>query len=227
MSLITKDQKFSKKFHFSKFKFYGTLTSCQVSEKLNEVFSRNARRGWTYGQDRIYRTPVGSAGGSKNGIVTKRLTAVTNNVNLSYIVKFITERLSKIIFHRKHLKHHRTASKTFKESFEAVCFLDIDFSENLFIPVKFEPQSMHWSHEQVTIHSGIVKTSSMKSYRPYISNYGKHDQYFVQHCIDNMLKQTVIPEGSYIVIERDNCSRQYKSVAHFFGIQQFSNYGME
>ena len=46
--------------------FYSTLTSCQVSEKLNEAFSRNARRGRTYGRDRIYRTPVGSAGAPIN-----------------------------------------------------------------------------------------------------------------------------------------------------------------
>ena len=40
---ITKDQKFSKKFCFSGFSsFIGTLTACQVLEKLNEAFSRNA-----------------------------------------------------------------------------------------------------------------------------------------------------------------------------------------
>ena len=32
---------------------------------MNEAFSRNARRGRTYGRDRIYRIPVGSAGGPK------------------------------------------------------------------------------------------------------------------------------------------------------------------
>ena len=44
---ITKDQKFSKKFHFSK--FYDSLTSCQVLEKLNEAFSRYARHRQMYG----------------------------------------------------------------------------------------------------------------------------------------------------------------------------------
>ena len=43
---ITKDQKFLKKFRFSNFSSF-TVTSSQVSEKLNEVFPRNARRGWT------------------------------------------------------------------------------------------------------------------------------------------------------------------------------------
>ena len=40
------------------FKFYGTLTSCQVSEKLNEPFSRNARRRQTDG--RTYGHPDGT-----------------------------------------------------------------------------------------------------------------------------------------------------------------------
>ena len=53
-SPITKDQKFSKKILLLQlFKFYGTLTSCQVSEKLNEAFSRNAHRGRTDGTEFI------------------------------------------------------------------------------------------------------------------------------------------------------------------------------
>ena len=35
--------------------------------------------------------------------------------------------------------------------------IDVDFPENLKVPVKYEPQSIHWSHEQVTIHSAILK----------------------------------------------------------------------
>ena len=32
-----------------------------------------------------------------------------------------------------------------------------------------------------------------------------------------------VPEGSYIVIESDNCSSQYKSCAHFYGMQKLAN----
>ena len=105
---------------------------------------------------------------AKNGKVSKRLTAITTNANLTFIVNFISEILSKIIHHRNHLKHYRTSIKLFKESIDAICYLDVDFSENLTIPVKFEPQSLHWSHEQVTIHSAILKSLTGKSYHPYV-----------------------------------------------------------
>ena len=49
-------------------------------------------------------------------------------------------------------------------------FIDIDFSENLKLPVKFEPQSLHWCHEAITMHSGIVKLHREKSYHPYVSD---------------------------------------------------------
>ena len=35
--------------------------------------------------------------------------------------------------------------------------LDIDFSENLTVLVKEEPQSLHWSNDKITVHSGILK----------------------------------------------------------------------
>lgn len=159
----------------------------------------------------------------KNGKTVERLKAVTNDVNLKYIVNFISDLLPIIIHHRNHLKHYRNTSKIFKESFDAVCYLDIDFSENLTIPVKYEPQSLHWSHEQVTIHSGIVKTSQSKEYHPYISNDRKHDQQFVHICLQKMLENVTLTPQSYIAIESDNCSSQYKSCAHFYLIQQLSN----
>ena len=55
------------------------------------------------------------------------------------------------------------------------------------IPVKFEPQSLHWSHEQITVHSGILKYNGVKSYHPYISDDRKHDQHFVKIAMKEML----------------------------------------
>ena len=40
--------------------------------------------------------------------------------------------------------------------------------ENLSIPVKYEPQSLHWAHNQITIHSGILKVDGVKSYITHI-----------------------------------------------------------
>ena len=96
-------------------------------------------------------------------------------------------------------------------------------SENLSVPVRFEPQSMHWHHGQVTVYSGILKTQGAKSYHSYISDDHTHDQQFVYVALKKMLEGKNVDAGAYVVIESDNCSSQYKSAEHFFTVQQISN----
>ena len=130
--------------------------------------------------------------------------------------------MKKIIHHRNQLKHYRNTIHTFKEQFDAVS-IDIDFAENLTVPVKFEPQSLHWSHEQITVHSGILKCAGEKSYHPYLSNNKKHDQTFVSITIKEILNEARFEAGSYCIIESDNCTSQYKSAAHFYDLQEIAN----
>ena len=160
---------------------------------------------------------------TKYGKTTKRLKAVSTKAGMEFITNFISKLLSKIIHHRNQLKHYRTCIKIFNENFDTLS-IDVDFSENLSIPVKSEPQSLHWSHEQVTIHSGIMKLQGEKSYHPYISNDKKHDQHFVHVALQEMLKKvSTLPEDCYIVIESDNCASQYKSSSHFSSMQSLAN----
>ena len=74
------------------FKFYSTLTSCQVSEKLNEAFSKNACRRRTDGQmdgwDQIYRTSVGSARGPKIPVIFHNLRGYDSHLILKKVGKF-------------------------------------------------------------------------------------------------------------------------------------------
>ena len=154
---------------------------------------------------------------TKSDKKVKHLKAVFTHVNISYLLRYISERLTKIIHHRNQLRHCRSCSKTFKKHFDTV-FLNIDFSENLSIPVKFESQSLHWSHSQITVHSGILKNCGEKSYHPYLSDDKKRDQSFVKIVIEEMLKDADTEPGSYIVTESDNCSSQYKSAPHFCNI---------
>ena len=102
--------------------------------------------------------------------------------------------------------------------------VDVDFSENLSIPVKFEPQLLNWSHQQVTVHSGIMKVGGIKSYHSYISNDKKHDQSVVKVVIEEMPKETAVQIGSNIIIESDNCSSQYKSCEHFYDMELLANH---
>ena len=75
------------------------------------------------------------------------------------------------------LKYYRNTQSIFESLFDSVS-IDIDFAENLTVPVKYEPQSLHLAHEQVTVHSGIMKVNGEKTY-PYFSDSLKHDQVFV------------------------------------------------
>ena len=156
---------------------------------------------------------------NKYGDVIKRLQQVTTQASIEFLLAFGENMIPNVIHHRNHLKHYQ-----FQSHFKGV-FIDIDFSQNLDVPVKFEPQSLHWTHEQVTVHSGILKTSDsdIKEYHPYISDDKKHDQQFVEVVIDKMLEDVNVQPSSHIIIESDNCSSQYKSTNHFESIQHVAN----
>lgn len=159
---------------------------------------------------------------TKKGKTIERLKALSTNADLTFIIEFIDKRLVKFIHHRNQLKHYRSINKNVKEHFDAI-YMDLDFSENLDVPVKFEPQSLHWCHQQVTVHSGILKVEGEKSCHPYFSNDRKHDQQFVNIVMKEMLQGVNINPCSLIIIETDNCSSQYKSSAHFHGVQDLAN----
>ena len=81
-----------------------------------------------------------------------KLVPKYEKLNLSEITSFIDELLADILNHRNQLKHFRTVIPMINASFANSLYIDIDFSENLKVPVKWEPQSLHWYHEQVTFH---------------------------------------------------------------------------
>ena len=88
------------------------------------------------------------------------------------------------------------------------------------MPVKEEPQSLHWSHEQVTVHLGILKYGERKAYHAYFFDYQNHNHHFVHLALQEMLQETAFDGPGVMVIESDNCSSQYKSAAHFLGVQE-------
>ena len=103
--------------------------------------------------------------------------------------------------------------------FDKIIVLEGDFAENFSVPVKYEPQSMHWSHEQVSIHSGITKANGEKTYHAYFSDDKVHDQVYVDLAFQEMLKEENVEMAEAIIITTDNCSVQYKSAAHFSKLQ--------
>ena len=150
------------------------------------------------------------------------LQAVKHDVPLTYVVEFIEVLLPKITHHRNLLKLYRNTQKLFPNMFNCV-YIDADFSKNLTISIKWEPQSLYWSKTQVTVHSGIVKTPYQKTYHPYLSDSREHDQTFVYMALKEMLDSTEITDLETIIIESDNCTVQYKSAEHFADIQKVSD----
>ena len=82
----------------------------------------------------------------KNEKIVKRLKVVSKQTNLSFRTEFLEKRLSSIIHHRNHLKHYRSCLRLFKENIIGAN-IHVDFSENLSVPVTYEPQDLHWSHK--------------------------------------------------------------------------------
>ena len=75
----------------------------------------------------------------KGGKVSEYLT----ETNMHYIIDFISDLLTNIVHHRNQLKKYRSIVKDFNDHFDSIN-INIDFSENLTVPVKYEPQSLHW-----------------------------------------------------------------------------------
>ena len=92
----------------------------------------------------------------KTGEITSKLKPVSRESSMNDIIQFKESFLPKMINHRNHLRHYRSAITNFRAMFDCL-FIDIDFSENLKLPVKYEPQSLHWCHEAITVHSDIIK----------------------------------------------------------------------
>lgn len=158
---------------------------------------------------------------NKRGEEKEHLKPVDKDSTLKEVIFFAESLLPNIIHHRNHLRHYRNTIKVFRENFDAA-FLDIDFSQNLKLPVKFEPQSMHWHKDAVTVHSGITKFHGEKVYHPYIADDKKHDQKFVKLVLQEMI-QSLDSLPQLCVIESDNCNSQYKSAQHFQDIQSLAD----
>ena len=93
--------------------------------------------------------------------------------------------------------------------------------------MKEEPQSLHWSHEQITVHSGIPKVNGHKVYHPHLSSDRNHDQQIVAIAINTIIDHSTTlyeaeAEADIILIESDNAV-QYKYIQHFHEIQKTSN----
>ena len=68
-----------------------------------------------------------------------------------------------------------------------VVSINMDFSEKLKIPLKKEPQSVHWSGAKIIVHFHILKKGSNKEYY-YLSDQLIQDHAFSYLVLDEMLE---------------------------------------
>ena len=160
---------------------------------------------------------------NKNGSINSKLQPKNTPMNVQKILQFMEKLLPKVTHHRNLLKNYRSSISDILNFEPDPIILDVDFSENLSVPVNMEPQSYHWTGHQLSIHSGISKFRDQKIYQPYISDDLRHDQHFVYATIRMMLEgfDTSLPKITLITIS-DSCAAQYKSAVHFYHLQKLS-----
>ena len=96
------------------------------------------------------------------------------------------------------------------DSLQEHVYISMNFSENLTMPIKEEPQLLHWTKQQTTIHNVVSKVDGEKCYHVHMSNNLKHDQSYVFVSLTSVL-DTVEVKKDLVLVESDNCTSQYKS----------------
>lgn len=74
----------------------------------------------------------------------RRLVSMKEQVDAEFLVKFLKALLPNAVHHRNMLRLYRNIKYAFADMMGFV-YIDIDFSENLTMRIKFEPQLCHWS----------------------------------------------------------------------------------
>ena len=208
--------------HLTKKLFYDILENWKGIQDTISGFDDKTTVLFTEFQKLQSYNSNGEAFMDKKGKLLKRLTVVKCHVNANYLVKFLDNLLPEIIFHRNTLKLYRNTIKEFDILFPSV-HLDVEFSENLTLDIKFESQCLHWIKKQVTMHSGILKCQGVKYYHPYISDNKGHDQSFFKVVLEEMLDSIRLQSETNIMVESDSCSGQYMSAKHFYNLRHIAD----
>ena len=68
--------------------------------------------------------------------------------------------------------------------------MDLDLAEKLKVPLKYEPQKMHWTNSEIIVPLWNIESYQRKNYHPYFSDDDKTQNYvFVSIALDEMLSE--------------------------------------
>jgi len=93
----------------------------------------------------------------------KRLKHVSVDANVCYLLGFLKELMPKLIHHRNELKHFGSVVSVFHQMFYGV-HLDLDYSENLTIPLKEMAPNRSIGHR--TQYQSTQASASQRMERP-------------------------------------------------------------
>ena len=100
---------------------------------------------------------------NNQGKPVKRLVSMRNYVNTAFLVEFMRQLLPNLAHHCDMLKQCRNFKAIFLDNLQCT-YMAIDYSNNLTIGIKKEPQLLHWSKKQVRVYSRIVKSNGIKPF---------------------------------------------------------------
>ena len=198
----------------------GTLRFCE--QELDE--NSNALVTW-YCFDYVNHT-------GKDGKERRHLDIVQRKTNPYALIKHLRKELEGFSRHLFNAKWQRVQWQNLIENLPPDHLaIEMDFSENYSCTLQEEPQSIYWSHTQVTIHSCVLwrpivgtdmsEDTHVKEHWLIISDDLHHDFHVVQHSFQQIIMPKLKEMGCNItkIHQRtDTCAAQYRSKNTFLDL---------
>ena len=118
--------------------------------------------------------------------------------------------------HRSHVENINEVFPIVKESFQGT-YIELDFSENIAIKLKFQVQEPHFFGKQHTLHCSIVGPG-MNKYVYHLCDDTKHDPVFLNEVLEDIFTKRNIKYET-VITKSDNAPTQYKNQHAFFLLQ--------
>ena len=147
--------------------------------------------------------------GPKNGVILQngkeiqytRTTRIDKKEEVSVIAQKLISIKDSYLKHRSHVDNINKVFPIVKESFQGT-YIELNFSENIAIKLKFEVQEAHFSAKQYTLPCSIVEPG-MNKYVYHLCDDTKHDPVSVDEVLEDIFTKRNI-KNETVIIKSDN-----------------------
>ena len=136
------------------------------------------------------------------------------------VAKTLIEQGGSYLRHRSDVANTKNALPLTRESFNGK-YIEMDFSENIAMKLKFEVQDAHFSGKQYSLHRSVVEPGTQK-YFYHLSDDRTHGPEFVHEVLVDLFDKLSI-KNKTTMIKSDNAPTQYKNKYAFNSMQTLSN----